>query len=556
MEVTKKNRIIQAFLLFLVLSGVLLRFSSLESADIFMDEAKEFFVARGVDDYAVEADYRPLKETLRLNRELILQPPLMPLILHYWSGIKHSIPWMRSVSLIFGIFSLFFIYGSARMTGYNRLWSLAVTAFCSISFSWIFFSFYLRAVYSFTIFSSALTLFFILRTMRNKKVGNKDSLVLGIVMALSCFSIYGFWILLPFLLFVSLSLIILYSFPGFRAKLKNIFLFCIPVVSVLAYIIFQQTIHHWRLKTVVGRHIYGDGSPAGFSFGFLGALADSVCWQLTGIMKNYHVIIMQHFCTIFFLIFISSCLYVLAVSLRKKRFTHIFIFSTFIYSLVACSALSFLGFYPLEQQVLRITIFFAPYLVLSFFLCITFFVIYPQKLKTPGRRKIYYSVLIGLVAILLLSNLYYTYYYRSFKYGFADIRSLLSNVNRDLEKSPDKEQTYFYINGVAVDPFRYHYLFSKILAEGVISPDRILFQDHSLSINGKIEELNTYLRDIKKSGGGDCWVIWAFVPGFNPADYNNYAKFKDAAGLNEVFVVEKEIESSKARGLKIHIVGH
>lgn len=511
-----------------------------------MDEAKEVLIARGLNDFEITPDQRPLRRTLDINKFSVLQPPLMCALLHYWSNISCSIPWLRILPLIFCVLALLLMYYSSRLIGFSVLWSLAIVAFCSLSYAWFFMSLYVRAVYSFTIFSSVLSIFLITRIIKNKAVSLRDYVILGLGMSLACFSHYGFWFLIPFLLCVILALIMRRPAP-LKDKLRNAALVLVPVCAALGYIISQQTVYYREFKEIAVLQFFGQNGLIRLDFSLvsnsLRLVSAAIFWQLTGIVEAYHNSnFLNQVIYAASLVFIIACIRLLVVSIKTKDSIPVFIISAFLCGAVSCGILPFLRLAEVEQ--IRYTIFFSPYLILSFFIGAHFLYQYYAR----RFQKIAYCF-IAVFLVLCLSNAYCSYRYRAIQYGFADIRGLLKQVKTDITESDSRYLVY--VNCIARDIFRYHYIFTDTYLSRHVDKNDIYLASYRPEDAEGISEVSAYLRRVEKKQFGSILVMWGFLPNYDFIRNDNYYKIKAVISSMQPPVIAEELKSNRAMAFKL-----
>ncbi len=550
MKETNK-KIIKLLLLSIIIFGFFFKISSLNSADLFFDEAKEFLIARGLGDYELTNAQRPFQATLDVNKTSVFQPPLMCALLHFWSNYNFSIPWLKLMPLIFNILSLLFMYYISRLIGFSILWSLAVVAFCSLSYSWSFFALYLRSVYALTIFNSTLLVFLILRIIKNKHIYINDCIILGLGISLACFSSYSFWLIIPLLVCVIAVLIFLYSSVSIIARLRNLLIFLAPLYVTLNYVISKQAIYYWEFSGLNKLQSFGLQDLMKFSLSSLHnslrLIADSLFWQLFGIVKNYHD--SKFFVQASYIIsavFIAACIYLLVFSLRKKRVNGFFIIFTFLYAVASLASLPFLKLWTAEQ--IRYSVFFSPFLVFSLFIILRFMYQYHSRICRPGVSRV---TVLFLITALCLSNLYFSYSYRASQYGFADIRGLLKQVVTDISGDSSSGRVYVYVNWVARDIFRYHYLFADSYLSSRINKEDVYLSSPGLDDINRIEEFGIRFQNIAKNRYDSAWIIWGFTPGYNAEQDDRYKVVKNLISSIESITIIKEVRTNKARALKI-----
>lgn len=500
----KNKQIIQLFLLIVILLGIFYRVMSLDSADLWFDEARQFWRAKGTQPNDMDIKQHLLEDTLRLDTKQIFEPPMMSILLHFWAKINNSIIWIRILPCIFGIFTLLLMYAIARAVGFNRTWSLTVTSFCSWSSAWIYYSLYLRA-YSLVIFCSTLILFLYLKVIENKVIKTTSILGLSLVISLGCLSRYEFWFFIPPLFITTIIIIMQDLSQSFTKKIKNIVVFLTPILITLTYIFFIQLIQQYKMK----EHFLSSVPYMRPQFGLnlLQLLSKTIMWQLVSMRYRYLTPNIQTLIIslgVFFLIPIF-----IIKLIKQRRFTEAFPLGLSIYAIVACVVLSFIGLYPFGP--VRYSLFFSPFLLISFFICIKHIYMFLLASVKMADYKLFNHLLITLVAFFLASNIYYGYWdLKYFKQG--DMRELITKIK---DRS---DNVYFYIYRGATPIFKYHYFFSDFPLLNKIDKKNIYLGSLHLRILRKNykevdNDINKFLNLIRAKSGkpSEVWFIFVFT---------------------------------------------
>ena len=551
-------KIITYILICIIGLGVIFRLAKLDGTDLSADEGIQFWVAKGSNAYSMHFSPRgKIEDVIKSNVRDNLDPPLFSVLLHYWLRIDNSIAWLRLLPCLFGIAVLPLIYLIARVVNFNRLWSLVITAFCSSCFVWIHYSRELR-VYSFVIFCSTLTLYFILRLIKNNASKTIDHIGLAFAISLGLFSHYGFWILLPFLFIITIIIIMLNKKQSLAKRVRNILIFLIPTLITVSYIVFQQLIYQWDIGTSLPdvhmlRLEAGSNFLQSSKYFFL-LLAQTISWQLFAVPGIYpampdvdYVHNMPFLVSLLSLSLIFVYFFVLIKLIREKRHLQAVPLAVFIFTMITCIILSFAGLYPIGP--VRQSLFFSPFLIISFFICIR----YISKSLTSHAKVIskrsndFLSIL--LIAILIVLNLHYSYQELKFK-KFENTRGILKKI------SNEDANIYMFIYFNATPVFKYHYFYSDIPIFKKINMENI-YIGSSCRISSEecmprdIDNFLTFFAKNKRVSpvyyNYTLWYIFSFI---NNYKYNKYEKIITE---DRAFTFAEKLKTEGATALKVKL---
>lgn len=545
-----EDKIVRAVLLVAILGGVLFRLVSLDGGDLWYDEGKQFWVAKGIPIHDMTMSTHPLMDTIRLNEPMNLEPPLMTVMLHYWSKAGDSIAWLRLLPCLLGIVAMSLMYGSALALGLRRAGALLVAALCSLSLPWVYYSLDLKA-YSLNLACTSLVIFLTVRMLRDKHGGTVRYGALCAAVFAGCFSIYGFWLLLPFLYATIFLRILSDTRLRWRGKAGTLWFFAVIPLLAIAFALTHQQNHFQRGGSMIWYLPYlrpsWERGMGEFAARFVELLAGMISWQLSG-MPVYIRTPRGVILAVLFLFFIVLVCHALVREWKNRNLPRLWVLSGFVYLMTVCSFLSIKGLFPLGP--VRQNIFLSPFLILSFAICARC-----PAAATGATPDSWRGRVAGLViAFLLISSLLSILRLRSVKFDRADVRGLVARIENASASSATP--AYLYADLKTRYVFKHHYFFSAPSLRERIPPHRIRFGNLVIWVDRQNwpEEIEDAFRAAEKDSGG-AFTQWYLLSGSNAYDYEqslpDYGRIEEfLAGKEGVSGVEK-IDTYAARALKV-----
>ena len=455
---------VKIFLLLLIVGGICFRFSALDSHGFWLDEAWQFWLAKGVNAEKMDVvDHAPLEtgilDLINNTHGKIAGSPTFTILLHYWSMAFNTIYWMRMIPCLFGVGALLLMYLIGRECRLSKKWSLLLSAFCAWNATWVYHSMELRP-YSFEIFWSASALLFLLRIVARSNGSIRDWIGLGSAIVFGTTAGYGFFMFLPPLFCISILQILRYRKHDDRVKVKMVTLILsagIIILNILynrLYLLITSNAKAWYIKYLHDE--LGQGL-----IHYLGCVCRTVVitvkWQLFGKGK----IELQRFpdgnpqllFAVLASLFLGGMLYVLVKTVRRRHMEKGLIFCIILYSIISGVLLSTLGLAPFGP--VRQNLFYSPAVITGFFICLEFFW-HSLRRKHP-EGVIRNILLLSLSAFLLLPNIYRDCITTTAARN--DLRSLLVTIQ---DSVGEDDRIGVYANQGAISMLKYEQAYSKI----------------------------------------------------------------------------------------------
>lgn len=547
----KGEGIAQAVLLAAVLAGVLFRLVSLDAGDLWYDEARQFWRAKGIAVDEMTVGRRPLADTLRLNASTNLEPPLMTTLLHYWSRAGDSLAWLRLLPCLLGIVALPLMYGSALALGMRRTGALLVTALCSLSLPWVYYSLDLKA-YALSLACTSLVILLTVRMLGGTTGGIARYGALSAAICAGCLSIYGFWLLLPFLCGTVLIRILSDPRLRWRGTAGALWFFFTPLLLALAFALTHQQDHFQRGGSLIWYieylKPYWEKGLGACAVRFAEFLAGMLSWQLAGVKVRFCApsgVLLAALLLLLVPLIVSA----MVREWRRGDLSRCWVIAGFLYGVGVCTALSIMARFPLGP--VRQNLFLSPFLMLSCAICAC-----GPRARNGQPRNRWAALAAALAAALLLgSSMYAILDLRSRKFDRADIRGLVRRVEERVCADGDRP-AYLYADEKTHYTFKYHYLFSASRLRERIPPRRVrlstlLIWTDRRNWLGEIEDMFAFAG---RDAGGSC-TQWYLLSGASPWDYSqslkDYARIEDfLAGRKGVSGIET-IDALSARALRV-----
>ena len=460
-------------LLLLVALGIIYRIAALDAYGFWLDEARQFWVSKGVSHYArAAADFSSRDErmvSLFKNTSLgLLGSPLFTLFIQYWSKICNASLWLRFIPCLFSISILPLMYLIAIKCNFSKKWAAAITASCAWNAPWIYYSRELRP-YSFEIFCSGLTLFFFIKILKNKKAPIAHYICFALTMLVGIFAGYGYNVYIPFVTSVLTFHAIKNDAGSKTSNLSRVFILIIPFIVSLFYIHYILTLT-WKKSfvfnlgyNVTSRYLpylrnYHYDSLWAYIAKVITSTISTISWQLFNIRQLRYPFLNTLPLGLPFLIatglFLAYAIFVLFYNIKKRNIVETIVLTMFFYLLVAGVTLSTKGLYPMGP--IRQNLFFTPVLFISFFLCAKHAY---RKLK-ENFPKIKWNYFVAfLLMFLLMPNILREYKVVAFEKNRECIRPLLKEIQKSVDK---KDKISVWVNSRSRLVFAYERRYSAI----------------------------------------------------------------------------------------------
>ncbi len=464
-----------------ILLGVLFRLSILNAHGLWSDEALQFWISKGINYNIVFSSLiiNPPQtaswyELLHNTHSLFMGSPTFTILLYFWSKISDSVSWLRLLPCLFSIGILPLMFLIAREINFSRKWALALVVFCAWNAPWLMNSIELRP-YSLEMFSSALTLFFFLKIVKNNGLLIRYYFWLAFSILLGVTSGYGYNLSLPFF-FIFLVLYVNFkdSDTVIRRFYKQVVLF-IPVVFLIIYLA--------QVKVDLVKTLLINNFPVPYlsylkdylQLGWVSCIAmilrdtlQVISWQLFCVRSIFLNGIFLPIGIPFLVLsgIFLACLGYFAVSRRisKSRYMEQKVVWVALFFIVICVILSIKGSVPLSPT--RHNLFFSPALFVSFFICVRQFY---EFLRVKLKKNQAIILLIFLFILTMLPSLVRDYQV----VHSPEIRELLKRMQYSI-RSNDKVRIVVKDYDLPVLSYEYHYsniLWLKRLKKEDISTD-------------------------------------------------------------------------------------
>ncbi len=459
--------------LLLILLGVIYRIATLDAYGLWLDEARQFWVSKGVRAAPLGSIDFHFRDTRLISLftntyKWLLGSVFFTLFIHYWSAISNSTLWLRIIPCLFGIGVLPLMYFIAIACDFSKKWALVIVAFCAWNAPWVYYSRELRP-YSFEIFCAAFTLLLFIKILKNKNASiiHYAGLVLAILVGI--FSGYGYNVYYPFVV-VFLIFYVMVNNKGSKAgtffKVSSLI---VPIVVSLCYIHMSRNIKVPD-STLVQRGYQATLTYlpylCNYSYNNLwsciikaGNLAIScISWQIFNVKQIRYPFLNAlplglPFLIISWLFFICS-IFILLTSIKRKNITEGGVLAMFIYLIVIGIALSAKGLYPIGP--IRQGLFFSPVSFISFFICGRHVCRALEKAPLKIKENCF---VVFLLILLLTPNILREYKVIALEKNLEEMRPLLKNIQNTISKN---DKICVSINAWGMPVFAYEREYSNI----------------------------------------------------------------------------------------------
>lgn len=518
------TKVLVWFLWAVILGGIVFRLAFLGHADLWYDEGLQFWAGRGVDVFEDVVKEGTLSDVLKVNADQNLDPPLMSVLVHFWSKIHHSIPWLRLLPCLFGAGAIFLTYPIARTLRFSKVSALSLAAFHSWSAASIHYSLDLKP-YSLVMFFSFFVLLHSLKIVANKNIKTSDYLVMGLIVSLGCASHYGFWLLLP-LFFGAIAIFsIIYSREDFRWKVRDYLIFCIPVLAVTT-LLFVGLFEPFQMERWAAAYRYMPNNTmyylsSSLSAGPLVFLKNGftwsgqvISWQLFRLWQD----------SLLFKVFSSACVLLgplgavfLIGFIRRREYLLAVPLVLFLYSIGVSAAFSTFGSYTFGPT--RYSLFFFAFSLTAFFIVVGKIAEF-LSLKAGQSGP-------GIFLVIFLPVLIYG------AVGNVEYHHKQDDMVAALEKMGDRVKesrpTGVYVYFGAVPVFQYHRFYSDLAYFKKVDAKNVYFGkrfqafgpaglDPRAAADTVYKEWDGFFKDfsMKNSCGprtkSDFWFIFQMMP--------------------------------------------
>lgn len=512
-------------LLWAVISGgILFRLAFLGHSDLWYDEGLQFWVGQGVDVFENSAKEGTLAGVLKFNAGQNLDPPLLSVLVHFWSKAYRSIPWLRLLPCLFGVLAIFLTYFIARILRFSEIFALSVAAFHSWSAASIHYSLDLKP-YSLVMLFSFLVLLYSLKITASKNIRTRDYLGMGLIASLGCASHYGFWLLLPALFGEMIIFSIYYSRKSLSGKVRDCLIFCIPVLAV-TILLFVGLLQPFQMERWAASYRY---MPRNMMYHLSSCLSTGpMVFLKNGFIWSGQIVSWQLFClgrdSLLFKIFSPVCMFLpplslifLIDSIRKKEYLAAVPLAFFLYSLGVSAAFSTFGSYAFGPT--RYSLFFFVFSLMAFFIVVSKIAEFLRFKGKQGGAGIFLLLFLPVLIYSSVSNV-------EDHHKQDDLVAALAKVD---DRVVGSRPTGVYVYFGAVPVFQYHRsysdldLFKKVDAKNVylgkrfqaFGPDGL---DAHAAVDAVYKEWNGFFKDFSLKNTCspqtkvDFWFIFQMIP--------------------------------------------
>jgi len=455
----------QVIVKYIISAGIIFRIITLNASGFWLDEALQFWTSKGIpyqqlhklDAQAQDITWQGL--TYNTHRKL-LGSPTFTILIHHWSRISNSVFWLRIIPFLFGLGALLLMYFISIGCGFSKNWAFAIAAFCTWNAPWVFYSSELRP-YSFEIFCSALTLFILIKTLKNKYILFSHCIWLALSISLGITSGYGYHIYYPFFV---VFLVLYVMIKDDDSKIRKFFKVLILIFPVIISLLYVKTS---MLKFLITRgfqpsHLtyLNQYDGTGYILNTIKMIIYTISWQLFNVQRLffYDLPLGLPF-VILTTLFLMYSISIPLSSIKEKDMIKCTVLMIFIYSIVICSILSTKGLVPMGP--FRHNLFFSPAVFIGFFICIR----HSYETFIKDRLKIKEGLALILLTFLLAPSIFRN---SSLFFNYEEVVWSISRENwhillKEIQEAVDaNDKIAVYINERSIPAFKYELIYSDI----------------------------------------------------------------------------------------------